>query len=362
MHRTSVALIAAFLLAGAGAPALAQPTAAAASQAQPAAEMLEAIDAVEIPQYDRARADEEGYIDEYLEARKAAYRKQGELVMALYKAYPDDPALADLLPRHWTNMVNIVGEPDAILAETELVMAKSKGTPLAVEAAYARANARANSRSFDMTAFNQAFDAFAALAPDDDRGSRLLMTAARSQTGDAAVALYKRIVAAYPDSSSAGYAKGKIRQVEQLNKPFVLTFSEATTGETIDMKDLRGKVVVIDFWATWCGPCIGEMPHMKELYAEYKPKGVEFIGVSLDQPEDKGGLEKLRAYVAENEIAWPQYYQGNYWQSEFSTGWGINSIPCLFIIDKQGNLHSTSARGQLETLIPKLLGEDRGAG
>jgi alkyl hydroperoxide reductase subunit AhpC len=95
------------------------------------------------------------------------------------------------------------------------------------------------------------------------------------------------------------------------------------------------------------------MPKMKELYAKYKDKGVEFIGVSLDQPGT--GLDKLKTFVAEKEIGWPQYYQGNFWQSEFSQSWGINSIPCVFIVDADGNLHSTEARGKLETLIPELI-------
>ncbi len=59
------------------------------------------------------------------------------------------------------------------------------------------------------------------------------------------------------------------------------------------MKSLKGKVVVIDFWATWCGPCVAEMPNMKKLYAEYKDKGVEFVGVSLDKSKEQGGLDKL---------------------------------------------------------------------
>jgi hypothetical protein len=97
------------------------------------------------------------------------------------------------------------------------------------------------------------------------------------------------------------------------------------------------------------------MPTMKKLYAEYKDKGVEFIGVSLDQPEDKGGLTKLKEFCAKNEIAWPQYYQGNFWDSAFSKGWGVNSIPCVFVVDAEGNLASTRARGKLEELLPQLL-------
>lgn len=119
--------------------------------------------------------------------------------------------------------------------------------------------------------------------------------------------------------------------------------------------DLRGKVVVLDFWATWCGPCVAEMPKMKALYQEYRGQGVEFIGVSLDQPRDKGGLDKLKAFVEKNEIAWPQYYQGDGWESEFSSSWEINSIPAVFVIDREGNLHSVDARGKLETMIPELL-------
>ena len=114
-------------------------------------------------------------------------------------------------------------------------------------------------------------------------------------------------------------------------------------------------MVVLDFWATWCGPCVGEMPHMKELYAEYKDKGVEFIGVSLDQPNDEGGLDALKKFVEKNEITWPQYYQGNGWESEFSSSWGINSIPAVFVVAPDGNLFSIEARGKLDEMIPELL-------
>ncbi len=94
---------------------------------------------------------------------------------------------------------------------------------------------------------------------------------------------------------------------------------------------------------------------MKALYAKYKDKGVEFVGVSLDSPREEGGFDKLKEFVEENKIDWPQYYQGNGWDSEFSKSWGINSIPAVFAVDADGNLATTEARGKLEELIPELL-------
>jgi hypothetical protein len=70
----------------------------------------------------------------------------------------------------------------------------------------------------------------------------------------------------------------------------------------------------------------------------------------------EGGLDKLRKYCADNDIEWPQYYQGNGWSSEFSTSWGINSIPAVFVVERGGKLHSVNARGKLDEMVPNLLG------
>ena len=199
--------------------------------------------------------------------------------------------------------------------------------------------------------------------PDDERAPAALFNLVTGATDDATKAeLTRELADKYGDDQYGVMAKGWLQQRERVGQPFELTFEEIRTGERISLQDdLQGKVVVIDFWATWCGPCIAEMPKMKDLYSQYKDQGVEFIGISLDQPPSEGGRDKLLAYLQENGIDWPQYYQGSGWESEFSKGWGVSSIPQLFIIDAEGKLHSTEARGQLETLIPELVAQRDGA-
>ncbi len=175
--------------------------------------------------------------------------------------------------------------------------------------------------------------------------------------------LRERIIREYPDSFWGRMLQGELRQQERVGDPFELEFTDAISGRHVSMKDLRGQVVVVDFWATWCGPCVAEIPEMLRIYAEYHDKGVEFIGVSHDVPEADGGLEALRNFVKERRIPWPQYFEGRDNKgvvtgtpiNDFSESWGINGIPTVFVVDAQGKLYSTEARGKLDTLIPRLL-------
>ena len=250
---------------------------------------------------------------------------------------------------------------DALKPEIDSVAEHSENAKLKAEAAFCRAlvTFRCPGR---FSATLKAADAFTKLAPKDERGAEILQAIARRIEETKQLALYQRIVKDYPGSEVALMIQGTLRRNESIGKPFELEFTDAIKGTEISMKTLKGKVLVIDFWATWCPPCVAEMPNMKKLYAQYKDQGVEFIGISLDDPKDEGGLDALKKYVAANEINWPQYYQGKGWKSEFSTSWGISSLPAVFAVDADGKLASADALGKLEKLIPELLKKAKSGG
>jgi thiol-disulfide isomerase/thioredoxin len=145
------------------------------------------------------------------------------------------------------------------------------------------------------------------------------------------------------------------KQSAMLNKPF------AVVGKTVDGKDFtsadwKGKVVLVDFWATWCGPCKAGLPHVKEIYSQYHDKGLEIIGVSNDYK-----AEDLQDFTPKNNMPWPQLFDADaaakHSWNPISQDNGVNAIPCMFLIDKKGVLRSVTARADMDDLIPKLLAE-----
>ncbi|MDP4940138.1 MAG: TlpA family protein disulfide reductase [Verrucomicrobiales bacterium] len=122
-------------------------------------------------------------------------------------------------------------------------------------------------------------------------------------------------------------------------------------GKEIYMEKMKDKVILVDFWATWCGPCIAEMPNVTAAYETYKDKGFEVVGISLD--EDKAAVVK---FIADNKMPWPQFVDGKGWENELAQRFGIRSIPATFLVGKGGRIVASNLRGpDLEAAIEKAL-------
>jgi len=137
----------------------------------------------------------------------------------------------------------------------------------------------------------------------------------------------------------------------QVGKPLDMRFT-ALDGREVDLTKLKGKVVLVEFWSTTCGPCIGEMPRVKATYEKLHERGFEVIAISLDDKESA-----LREFIKEKELPWPQHFDGKGWSNKFALQYGIFSIPTIWLLDKRGNLRDTNARGDLERGVERLLEE-----
>ena len=124
----------------------------------------------------------------------------------------------------------------------------------------------------------------------------------------------------------------------------------------MDLAKLTGKVVLVDFWSTTCGPCIAEMPTVKAVHEKFHDRGFEVVAVSLDDKESA-----LRRVIKEKELPWPQHFDGKGWENQFAVRYGIFSIPTTWLVDKRGNLRDTNARFGLERRIASLLAEQPSA-
>jgi thiol-disulfide isomerase/thioredoxin len=123
-------------------------------------------------------------------------------------------------------------------------------------------------------------------------------------------------------------------------------------------EDLKGKVFIVDFWATWCGPCVASQPEMKEIYKKYKDKGLEIVGISFDE-----GKDDVTGFVKTNDVPWIQSWaEGKKWLKPAGLKYGIEAIPSVWVVGKDGKVVSDDARSdedspsKLEDTVKKALG------
>lgn len=128
--------------------------------------------------------------------------------------------------------------------------------------------------------------------------------------------------------------------------------SKNPQGQVVKLSDYRGKVVLLDFWASWCKPCRAENPNVKNAYAKYKAKGFEVFGVSLDETK-----EAWTKAIAQDGISWIQVSDIQGWKCAAAQDYNVNSIPNTFLLDKEGKIIAKNLRGpQLEAKLKEIFG------
>jgi peroxiredoxin len=180
---------------------------------------------------------------------------------------------------------------------------------------------------------------------------------------DKGVELVQQLKRDYPDTKAGKNADPILDNIKQQEaaKKIQRTLVEGTKFPDFEEKDVedkpvsianyKGKVVLVDFWATWCGPCIGELPNVIKAYEKHHDQGFEIIGVSLDQD-----VKKLKTYTKDKNMSWQQFCDGKGWANKLAQRYGIQSIPATFLLDGEGKIIGRDLRGEdLEQALTKAL-------
>lgn len=182
------------------------------------------------------------------------------------------------------------------------------------------------------------------------------------ENSEKGLAILKQIKTDFPGTKIAEGIDGAIAAItKQLASEAALAVGQTfpafaekdLDGQPLSLERFKGKVVLVDFWATWCGPCKEELPNVIAAYQKFHGRGFEIVGISLDKSRDA-----LTGFIKEKNMAWPQYFDGLGWQNKLAQQYGINSIPATFLVGADGKIVAKNLRGAaLDKKLAALLGE-----
>ena len=177
-----------------------------------------------------------------------------------------------------------------------------------------------------------------------------------------AIEAFTRLQKEFPDTQAGAAAPVEIIGLQKqmqfsVGKVFPGFNVEGLSGEPLALDDFRGKIVLLDFWATWCQPCLIELPSVIQAYQTYHADGFEIVGISLDK--DK---EKLTTFIEANQMDWPQYFDGEGWQNALALKYSVQSIPATYLLDGEGVIIGKNLRGPaLSQAVADALESNRAA-
>jgi peroxiredoxin len=181
------------------------------------------------------------------------------------------------------------------------------------------------------------------------------------------IAAMKQLKRDFPDTKMGKNADATIANIEKQAKahaeakkakeslktgaPFPDFNEKDLDGKPLSIANYKGKVVLVDFWATWCGPCRTELPNVIKSYEKHHKDGFEIVGISLDSDKSK-----LTTFLTDRNMTWPQYFDGKGWENKLAQKYGVQSIPATYLIDRDGKIIGSNLRGEdLEEAVTKAL-------
>lgn len=159
-----------------------------------------------------------------------------------------------------------------------------------------------------------------------------------------AATAYQRFAKVFAASGNPRFAQvaagmeGTARRITLVGNPLELPGAKMLDGKAFELSKYEGKVIVIDFWATWCGDCIRELPGLEAAYAKYKDQGLEVVGLSID--EQRSALD---AFLARRALPWPMIFDAG--GAKLAAYYGINEIPASILVDRNGKVLWTGPTG-----------------
>ena len=145
--------------------------------------------------------------------------------------------------------------------------------------------------------------------------------------------------------------KGLLRQIEAVGKPLAIEF-KAADGRAVNLTTLSNKVVLVDFWATWCPGCVQLSPAVKKLYDQFHAKGFEAVGINFDDDTNQA-----QRFISHEGLPWPQYFGGRGSENKFGREYSINAIPIVWLADRKGIVRDIHGTTDLEAKVAKLMAE-----
>ncbi len=254
------------------------------------------------------------------------FRKEGEAIMTKFKELGQEPApktrdsikkvMEDMRQRQMAYPLSFVQDNNDSYFSLNLIQLESSRP------------------TFDIVKYKEVFESFPSHLKESKKG---------------------KIVKQRLDELYKKYEKVAYLEVGKIAPDFE---SKTPEGETVSLKDLKGKVTIIDFWAAWCGPCRRENPNVVKVYEQYHDKGLEIIGISLDgAPNQKDPKKAWLNAIEKDGLEWNHLSSLMYFNDPVAKQYNIQSIPATYILDEEGKIVAKNLRGAaLELKIKELLG------